>query len=76
MNAVAGDRDLCLFRRFIAKGLVLVRTYDFNRCAVLCGYVCNSASFGPDLFPSPFLKDDMEKRVYLHPYPLSDLLRF
>ena len=68
MNAVPGDRDLCALFSPEAEPLVLVRPHYFNGSVVLGGFVRNSPSLGPDLFPSSFLENDVEKCMYLHSF--------
>ena len=66
MNTVPGDSDLRALFSPEAESVVLIRPDYFNRGMVLGGFVGDSASFGPDLFPSSVLEDDLEKCMYLH----------
>ena len=66
MNAVAGDRDLGALCCPEAEPLILAWPDYLNRCAVLGGFVCDSTTFGIDLFPSPFLEHNLEERKNLH----------
>ena len=70
MNAAPRDRHPCALRGATAQPLVPAGLEYFHRGMVLCSFVCDSASLGPDLFPGSLLEDDLDEGKNLHTGPL------